>query len=123
MNTIIQTLNYLEIDYRIVNLKDCMLFFCELPTGQIFDIQLEENRELKIWTFVGKTEIEKAGIKYERAISNGKQIKIGIEVTNEGDLNFYMIQDTSCDSGLSVYKIINGYLKMLSCFKSENKIM
>lgn len=125
-NIIIRALSSLEIQYRKVNLKDSVMFFCELPTGQIFDIQLEEKRGLEIWTFVGKTDIEKAGMKYERVICNNEQIKVGIEVTDEGDLNFYMIQDISYAGKQSVqpaYKLINSYLKMLSCFESENKIM
>lgn len=100
-----------------------MLFFCELPTGQIFDIQLKKNQYLKIWSFVGTVETENAGTQYEITTNTEVQIKMEIEVTEEGDLNFYMIQDISFNEKQSVYKAIDGYLKMLSYLKLKKAML
>lgn len=81
------------IIYREIQFKKGTLFFCELLNGCSFNICFNNNRTIKIWSFIGTVSIRRAGTKYEWRGTADTSMRMGLEVTGDGDVNFY-ISDT-----------------------------
>lgn len=112
-----QALTNLRIKYREVDLKQKKLLFCRLLTGQTFDISIENDQVIKIWSFVGTVDIEKSGFHYEFNTADTIITEAGIDVTDEGDLCFYAVQKRKTDDKQTkscVCKIIKLYSAIIS---------
>lgn len=80
----------LNINYREIGINKKSLFLCETPHGITFNLCFENNPVIKIWSFIGTLPIDRAGTKYEYKNKNNSYPVSGVEITAEGDLNFYM---------------------------------
>lgn len=85
-----EALNVLGIPYRRLDLSHSSLYFCADRQGGIFNLSLQEEGTVRIWTFA-RTGLPpgKGGMKREYPEERGV---IGFEVTEEDDLNIYSRQ-------------------------------
>ena len=93
LNTVDTILNQLGINYRKHPCRNSALYFCKMPVnGLTFDLEYNENGTVQMWRFVGTAPVSKAGMKYEYHTPEYPDSAIGLEVTEEGDVRFYLRQ-------------------------------
>lgn len=106
-----------KIAFRKIECSDGILYLCETSYGQTFNLRMRNNQELKIWSFIGSTSIVRAGAKYERKNENDSYPFCGIEITDEGDLSFYINDILAIDGSTAIDRIqnlITTYVNMIS---------
>lgn len=109
-----------EIDYR-----DGILYFCKTPFGQMFNLRFGNNQSIKIWSFIGTTSIGRVGTKYEWKNDNDSYPIVGIEITDDGDLSFYMtdILDDDTTDRDKIQSLITTYANMIPHILSRSFII
>lgn len=126
INAINETFTNKKIAFRRIECSDnVILYLCETSYGQTFNLQIRNHQELKIWSFIGITSIVRAGAKYERKNENDSYPICGIEITDDGDLSFYIKDILAIDESTAIDRIqnlITTYVNMIShilsrCFK------
>lgn len=110
-----QILKSLEIDYRTIKFKKRNLYFCELPDGHTFDLCVGTDQTLKIWSFFGSVPVKDFNVRYMYKKSNDSSPTVGIEITDEGDICFYVLQNLDIKNQKSrIRLLIEGYSKVIS---------
>lgn len=118
INTIDEAFTNKRIAFRRIECSDnVILYLCETSYGQTFNLHIRNYQELKIWSFIGTTSIARAGAKYERKNENDSYPICGIEITDDGDLSFYMKDILAIDGSTAIDRIqnlITTYVNMIS---------
>lgn len=118
INAINETFINKKIAFRKIECNDnVILYLCETSYGQTFNLQIRNHQELKIWSFIGITSIVRAGAKCERKNENDSYSFCGIEITDDGDLSFYMKDILAIDGSTAIDRIqnlITTYVNMIS---------
>ncbi len=89
-----------------------ILFFCESNYGYTFNLCLKNNQTLKIWSFIGEFPDKKTKVQYKLEKINDSYTIVGIDVTDDGDLNFYALQTIGSNKIL----IVNQVHKLIGCY-------
>lgn len=107
ITTINKTFTNNRIAFREIDCRNGILYLCETSYGQTFNFNLQDNNSVKIWSFVGTASIDKAGTKCEWKSENDLYPIGGIEITDDGDLNFYMTDILTLDEPTGMVKVKN----------------
>ena len=105
-----------RISFREIACRNGILYLCCTPLGQTFNLRLENNQSIKIWSFIGTSTIENTDNKHEWKNDSDLYPVGGIEITSDGDLSFYMTDFLILDEATNKYRIknlINSYVKMI----------
>lgn len=116
ITTINETFANNRIAFRAINCRNGILYLCKTSFGQTFNLHIRNNQSIKIWSFIGTTSIDRAGTKYEWKNENDSYPIGGIEITDDGDLSFYMTDILAIDEPTvmdNIQKIITTYVNML----------
>lgn len=90
-------LTKLDIQYRKISFPDSTLYFCQDTTNRVtFNLEMGLDKCIHIWRFI-RTDLPhvKAGMK---AIYNTETKILGLEITEEHDLNFFSKQNLTATS-------------------------
>lgn len=107
----------LGIRYRKLDCTGGMFYYCRLPDGITFDLFAGDDGSVKLWRFVSAALPSESFIKYEYQDPAIPGFSIGLEVTEEGDVSFYVqrqIDPESPERAELMYKTIAGYAAMLA---------
>ena len=116
ITTINEIFTYNKISFRKIDFKNGCLYLCTTSFGLTFNLRLNNNQSIKIWSFIGTISTDKAGNKYEWKKENTSYPVGGIEITREGDLSFYMEDVLKFDEPVDRCKIadlITIYVNMI----------
>lgn len=94
-----------------------ILFFCKSTYGHTFNLCMENNQTLKLWSFIGEVPVKSTKVQYKWEKTNDSYTVVGIEVTDEGDLNFYALQTIGSNEKLianRAHKLIDCYVESLT---------
>jgi hypothetical protein len=111
------TLNSLDIEYRKINIKDGVIYFCFSLNTDTFNLFAKNDGTIKLWRFVGIAPLEKAITKWEYRRSNNPYMAIGLEITDEGDVDLYaeeFIDMNAPEKDHLIRKLITGYSNIIS---------
>lgn len=111
-------LDRLGIQHRDVPYGSGVLCFCTIPVnGLTFDVWYANNGMIRIWRFVDTAPASKAGTRWEYRNPNHPDAVAGIEVTEEGDVNFYAEQNldgTDSRSAARIESMIRGFITIIT---------
>ncbi len=118
-NNYITTINEIfsdnRISFRRIDFKNGALYFCTTPFGRTFNLQLKNNQSIKIWSFVGSVSVKNINVRYVYKKPNDSSLTVGIEVTDEGDISFYVLQVLDIKHPKSrIRLLIESYSKVIS---------
>ncbi len=116
-------LEHLNIKYRKLDFGNGSLLLCTLPNSLTFDLFVGDDPTIKLWSFIGTAPADKAGVRWEYKEPDQLYPVIGMEVTDEGDLNFYAIQTLAPNGKQSVRrvcKLVKGYSKIITNVKFQH---
>lgn len=107
----------LNIAYRQCNFADSSLFFCELPDGLTFDLQVDRNK-LSLWRIVEENRGEKNNeVCICFPFPGRPKGFIIFRVTNEGDLmvqyDFYHINECRNEEIAQVIRYFSQFIRVL----------
>lgn len=123
ITTINETFTNNRITFREINCRDGILYLCKTSFGQTFNLHIRNNQSIKIWSFIGATSVDRAGTKYEWKNENDSHPIVGVEITDDGDLSFYMTDIPAINEPtgrVKLKKIIITFLNMLSHILSRS---
>ncbi len=118
-----ESLNRLCIAYRELPCKNGWFYYCKSSVdGVSFNIKTDDDGTIRLWRFVGTAPISRAGKRCEYRRPEYPHAVVGMEVTEEGDLCFYVelkIDPTDSDREDCITHIIDNYVSMISnmCLK------
>lgn len=107
-----EALDRLDIQYRRLPIKQEAFYFCTLSNGLAFNLRFAVGN-IKMWRFIGVLKHFKAGTRVEKY---KKEIVIGLEVTDEGDISFYAMQKFECgdfQQEKRLMKMLSDYTRMI----------
>ena len=107
ITTINETFTNNRIAFREIDCRNGILYLCETSYGQTFNFNLQDDNSVKIWSFVGTASIDKAETKCEWKSENDLYPIGGIEITDDGDLNFFMTDILTLDEPTGMVKVKN----------------
>lgn len=110
------TLNSLDIEYRKINIKDGAVYFCFSLNTDTFNLLAKNDGTIKLWRFVEIAPLKKANTKWEYRRSNNPYMAIGLEITDEGDVDFYaeqFIDMNAPEKDQLIRKMITGYSNII----------
>lgn len=118
-----ESLHRLCIAYRELPCKNGWFYYCKSSVNGIsFDIKIDDDGTIRLWRFVGTAPISSAGKCCEYCCPEYPHAIVGVEVTDEGDLCFYVelkIDLSDSDREDCITHIIENYVSMISdmCLK------
>lgn len=118
-NNYITTINEILTDNRIsfrkIDYRNGTLYLCRTPFGQTFNLRLKNNQSIKIWSFVGSVPVKNINVRYVYKKPADSSSTVGIEITDEGDISFYVLQTLDLKHDKSrIRSLIESYSKVIS---------
>lgn len=112
------TFERLGISYKKLPCRKGEFFYCKSPTGDAtFNLKYDENGIIRLWRFVATAPISKAGKHCVYRKPDYPYAKIGIEVTDEGDVCFFAEQAIDINDPQKIFRIdkmISGYINLIA---------
>lgn len=117
MNPAAKALDRLAINFREYPCKTGALYFCTDPaTGLTFDMKYEEDGTIHLWRFIGESTVLVSGTRCEYRSPKKPNSAIGIEVTNDGEINFYarqMLDAKNPEGIMQIGRFIRRYVNLI----------
>lgn len=83
-------LTKLDIQYRKISLHDSTLYFCQDANRVTFNLEMGSDNCIHIWRFI-RTDLPYGEIGMKATYNMGPRL-LGLEITEEHDLNFFSKQ-------------------------------
>lgn len=109
-------LKEIGIKNRLIKWQNEVIYFCYLPNGSIFNLQIDET-EIKVWKFIGLMSSDKVQKRYELICHRLPHLNIGYEITDEEDLSIYISMENDSENEISykdIRNLIVCFIKMLN---------
>lgn len=119
-------LRRLNINFRYFPCRNGRFYFCEPPSGGLsFDLQFNEDSNIKLWRFVGAAHPSKAGKRIEYRKPECPHSAIGLKVTDDGDVCLYaeqLLDPDDFQKEKRIIQMIKGYLELINLFSSQKSV-
>lgn len=84
-------LTKLDIQYRKISLPDSTLYFCQDANRVTFNLEMGSDKGIHIWRFI-RTDLPHGETGMKATYNTGTRT-LGLEITEEHDLNFFSKQN------------------------------
>lgn len=84
-------LTKLDVQYRKISLHDSTLYFCQDANRVTFNLEMGSDKCIQIWRFI-RTDLPYGEAGMKATYNAGTRI-LGLEITEEHDLNFFSKQN------------------------------